>query len=551
MQERHIKYTAANNYLLLHRTILITPEQKEPWLAKHHEIIVEGWKENPLPKKPPKKKRPQPANLLHYKQRIRRDKKRRPLRQSQGSDVIILRYILTRQTALPTHLAEIFMATQAKKEAPDLSAIKLLGTMCFDHNNTLARQANTALYQQIILPLCDDFTTQSAHLSLLILATFIQQKANTIDKESRQALDREGLHTTDQLLARLYRIFNNTALTIEHQQQIQKICILSRVTIGADISITSIIIQRLHQQFPKIPITIIGPAHLPQLFNYPFLHHCPFEFIRNQSDYSQPGHWIHLQQLISKEQHHLQQQEFLLIDPDTRISQLGLLPLAPEQSTKVLPSRIDQTKPYSLSEITNSWLDSLLQTTAYIYPALAIQSSVPPVKNTDFTIVINFGVGQDLRKRVSLQFEKELILALIQQGESRIILDSGQGMDELDQAHTIEDFIKKQAGFIKSPHSFQRIQDSISVLASHIQQAHLFIGYDSCSGHIATACQIPSIICFKGAPNPRFYDRWLPENQAGHAYCLKITQKQLTDEERSLLIHSIIDIASSHYQTFQ
>lgn len=39
----------------------LTDEQKEPWLTLYHEIIAEGWEENPLPKKPPKKKRGRPA----------------------------------------------------------------------------------------------------------------------------------------------------------------------------------------------------------------------------------------------------------------------------------------------------------------------------------------------------------------------------------------------------------------------------------------------------------------------------------------------------------
>jgi len=35
----------------------LTPEQKAPWLKKYHEILSEGWTANPLPEKPPKKKR--------------------------------------------------------------------------------------------------------------------------------------------------------------------------------------------------------------------------------------------------------------------------------------------------------------------------------------------------------------------------------------------------------------------------------------------------------------------------------------------------------------
>ena len=39
----------------------LTSEQKEPWLKQYHEILSQGWEANPLPKKPPKKKKGQQA----------------------------------------------------------------------------------------------------------------------------------------------------------------------------------------------------------------------------------------------------------------------------------------------------------------------------------------------------------------------------------------------------------------------------------------------------------------------------------------------------------
>lgn len=39
----------------------LTQQQKEPWLEQYRTIMAEGWKKNPLPMKPPKKKRGRPA----------------------------------------------------------------------------------------------------------------------------------------------------------------------------------------------------------------------------------------------------------------------------------------------------------------------------------------------------------------------------------------------------------------------------------------------------------------------------------------------------------
>ena len=440
------------------------------------------------------------------------------------------------------------MATEPEKVSPNLSAIKLLGAMCYDRKTTISSPADHALYQKIIIPLCDDFTSRGVHLTNLILATLILQAARLNSPKCKKALDKAGLYTEKDILARIERVHNNPP---PQQKYIKKICLLSRVTIGADINITSIILQRLHHFFPDIPITIIGPNHLPQLFCQSFISHKRFEYQPNSSNSSHLTQWVELQQLIDHDQAGVTDQEFLLIDPDTRLSQLGLLPLAPEQCTHILPSRVDQALPLSLPEITNQWLDALLQETAYKHPLFQLCTLVKPATNTTFTITINFGVGNDANKRISLLFEQELIVALIRKGNTKVILDSGKGQEETEQASAIETFLTDQDIIQNVPNSFKRIHDSISTLASHIENSNLFIGYDSCSGHIATACHTPTIICFKGAPNSRFLERWQPQNQSKATTCLEIQQKQLNAHERSLLIQHIIDIASSHIQTFQ
>ncbi|MDA3970601.1 MAG: hypothetical protein PF442_04565 [Desulfobulbaceae bacterium] len=443
------------------------------------------------------------------------------------------------------------MAQEAKKKAPNLAAIKLLGAMCLDTNKILAAQADRSLYQKIIIPLCDDFSTQGFHVVNLILAALIQQSATLIADESRQILDNEGLQSAVHLIARLERIHSNAALSARHKNQVRKITLLSRVTVGADLAITSIIIQRLHNFFPDIPITLIGPDHLSELFNQPFLCHRLFDFNRDKPNYSRMGQWHKLKKMIDAEHSSLNNDEFLFIDPDTRLSQLGLLPLAPEESTRILPSRLDQATECSLSAITNSWLDVVLGETAFTYPAYDSPTGPPLKANRTFTIAINFGVGNDLEKRISLQFEQELTLALIRLGRTRVILDSGKGANEVKQAKAIESYVHEQETRHDMQDSFIRIQGSIATLASHIKNADLFIGYDSCSGHIAAASDTPTIICFKGAPNPRFQVRWQPQNRSGLTSCLEVGQKQFNDEERSLLIRRIIDIASSQFQQFQ
>jgi hypothetical protein len=446
-------------------------------------------------------------------------------------------------------MAEIFMATETAKKMPDLAAISLLAAMCFDKDTSLAEQADAALYQNIIIPLCDDFSINGALNVSHILARLITFTAHRIDGQLRQLLEHENLSREDQLLRRSQRICNKPPLHKTEQGRLKKICILSRVTIGADISITSIIVQRLLCHFPNIPIVLIGPDHLPQLFNSPGLHHKFFK-VPGENGLERMENGAGLKQVIAEERGTLKPEEFLLIDPDTRLSQLGLLPLAPERSTYILPSRT-VTSDQSLTTITNDWLDTLLGSSHYHYPMVKTKSAPSQKGDKRFTVVVNFGVGHDQNKRISRKFEQDLIMAIIEIGTIHIILDSGSGKEELHQSKAIETYLKEQPLLVQKPDAFKRVEQSVAELACNIKTADLFIGYDSCSGHIATACETPGIICFKGAPNPRFYARWQPQSRQKSTICLKVGQKRPTETERCLLISHIIDIASSHYQSFQ
>ena len=76
-------------------------------------------------------------------------------------------------------------------------------------------------------------------------------------------------------------------------------------------------------------------------------------------------------------------------------------------------------------------------------------------------------------KRISLLFEQELISALLGIGATQIILDSGKGEAELEQAKAIEAYVFQQHPEAKG--TLLRIKESIKDLASHIKKANLFV----------------------------------------------------------------------------
>ena len=54
--------------------------------------------------------------------------------------------------------------------------------------------------------------------------------------------------------------------SLSRHRDIKKILVLSRVTIGADIAVTSVIIQRLSERYPKAEMVLIGGGKLDEIF---------------------------------------------------------------------------------------------------------------------------------------------------------------------------------------------------------------------------------------------------------------------------------------------
>src|SRR5206468_4683529 len=160
----------------------------------------------------------------------------------------------------------------------------------------------------------------------------------------------------------------------------------------------------------------------------------------------------------------LKRTEYLIVDPDTRLTQLGLLPVersdlklrgshprehdltAQESEYLVFPSReYGSGTSQSLSELTSLWLDEVFGERVTTYPRVSLRGDdIEAARNLTNQmrhgsrpiIAINFGVGENQLKRVGGDFESSLVGRLIQEGVA-IVLDKGAGEDEISRADAV------------------------------------------------------------------------------------------------------------------
>jgi hypothetical protein len=299
---------------------------------------------------------------------------------------------------------------------------------------------------------------------------------------------RTGLHA-DHLVSRYERIRRPRVLDRD-PFTIENVFVLSRVTLGADVAITSIILDAAKQRFPNATIWFIGPKKSWELFTADSrLRHLSIAYGRGGTVDERLAVWSPLRDAVCLPRS-------VILDPDSRLTQLGLLPICQEEDYYLFESRsygADNSEP--LSVLTKRWVSETLGVSeAHPYIATGLDAA-------DFATTVSFGVGENPAKRVPDPFESELLKRL----PRPILIDKGAGGEE---AERVERAVSKAGGS-----NIVMWDGSFAGFAAHIQRSKLYVGYDSAGGHVAAACGIPTISIFAGAVSERMFHRWRPTGE--------------------------------------
>jgi hypothetical protein len=395
-------------------------------------------------------------------------------------------------------------------------------------NNTAA----SALFEIIVERLCDDFEGVPVEIYNQVMSQVISYcrtvpQGATLDKR----LADFGLLSFEALCHRA-NLVQNRKYTYKLDKPLKKVILLSRVTIGADVAILTVIIQRLVKVFPQAEFMVIGSPKLQGLFGgNPHIRICALTYPRLGGLFERFSSWHGTLEILDRETAPHCHEGTLLIDPDSRISQLGLLPLIRGENYLFFNSRrhASSSKGACMAELANHWVDSVFGTTDFCYPRVWMPSAMR-LKARNMTaslraagcnriVVVNFGVGTNPHKRVGIDLEKRLLPAILKDQKTVVLLDKGFGNEELGQSAMLLSNIRNQ-GFTTTDIRFEdseypRMSDgvigltcTIGEIAALIAESDEFIGYDSACQHIAAAVGTPTLTIFAGSNNADFIRRW-------------------------------------------
>lgn len=441
--------------------------------------------------------------------------------------------------------------------------VQRLAALATSSDEAVAQAATRALFSSLVEPLADSFQGDAVTFYNQLFAQVIDICRAT---ERGRELDRQ-LHafrlTSEQLLRLRAERLRQTRRCTRNDPDVKLAVVLSRVTLGADVAITSVMIERLLTELPGAEIVLVGSRKARELFGG------ERRIAFHEIDYDRGGtllerllSWPNVLASVCERTGLLKREEFLILDPDSRLTQLGMLPVIDSaddpQGINYLffPSReYGSETTSSIAELASDWLNEVFGGKGVTLPKLWL---LPPDREAASArlrslrcggrsrpvVTLNFGIGGNPLKRLGAGFERGLITSLLECG-ARIIFDRGSGqradavIGSLERRgrdrpiRMIEVTEENQVGLFTTDWQDCDLiiwRGRVGLLAALIEGSDLYIGYDSLGQHIAAALGTPCIDVMTGYACLRTVERWRPTGPKA-AHVIPIDTPTMNQEE--------------------
>jgi len=270
------------------------------------------------------------------------------------------------------------------------------------------------------------------------------------------------------------------AASISHPwPEAERVYVLSRITLGADVAVTSVLLDAAKRRYPSAEIVFAGPRKNYELFEAdPRIVHREITYARGGSlcdRLSASGElWF---------------DDGVVIDPDSRLTQLGLIRVCPDDRYRFFESRsFGGNGDERLPDLAARWADD---------PAARPYVSPRPASGPPVDISVSLGVGENPAKRLDDDFERQLLRMLAETGASVLVDKGGSAAERGRVERALMPGMRTHDG-------------AFAPFAAEIARSKLFVGYDSAAGHVASACGVPLMSITKGFASERMAARWRP-----------------------------------------
>ncbi|MCY3777228.1 MAG: hypothetical protein OXH11_14735 [Candidatus Aminicenantes bacterium] len=413
-----------------------------------------------------------------------------------------------------------------------------------------ARTGTRRLFRDLIEPLGDSFLVRDRRLQQQLLARIVTRVRRLPEAQSfHEGLDRVGLEDEDAVVDRARRLAGMKTPALP--RRVKRVLVPSRVTLGADLLLAGPIVRTCLDALPNAEIVFLGSRKNARLIapDSSRFRIRELSYPRRGSLLERMLAWVDVAAAVSEETLGLSaDRDLIVINPDSRFLQSGLLPLFPPGREAGSYFGWDpsvsgkETEERSQLEDLNRWLREMFRShprNPLRGPSLHLEHSVRRraqemmaslnLGRDPVLVGMNLGVGGNPDKRIHRNretvsdFERLLVTGLPDQGAT-LVLDAGMGRDELEQARQLYREIGERGHGTARIEGGRLLRDDPGTLpvrlvlfqgpvdefGALLEQCRIYVGYDSLGQHLAGALNLDLVTVFGGHASPLFARRWKP-----------------------------------------
>jgi hypothetical protein len=378
----------------------------------------------------------------------------------------------------PARLAEAILGDCIAGREPDADRVAQLTTLALDEDAAVALIASRSLFGALVEGLADRFEPALCGAYASLFSQVIAQAMPGLDSAS--------------LIGRYQEVRRVRPPSFAPTD----VYVLSRVTLGADIAVTSILMDGARQRFPHARLWFAGPRKAWELFEGSSWSFLEVPYGRTATLRDRLSAFEPLKSALDRP-------GVLLIDPDSRLTQLGVLPVCAPEAYHLFESRgFGGESDATLPALARRWVRQTLgieNAEPWFHPKLS--HTLPGAK----VATVSFGIGENPAKRVGDPFEEQTLRYLLESGW-QVLLDTGVPGGEEDRRVRAAVARLGAAGQAVALH-----EGSFASFAAFIAGASLYVGYDSAGQHVAAALDVPLVSIFGGFSCERMLERWSPD----------------------------------------
>ncbi len=406
--------------------------------------------------------------------------------------------------------------------SPDFAnASRTLAGLALCRDPAVSAAATEAVFGKIVEPWSDRFDPSHCDAYIAFMSEALYAPGSPI----AGVLADLGYPGPRDLAARYHRIRRGGAAVPLRKERVRTVVVLSRITLGADIAVTSTVIRAALEAFPAARVHLLAPEKsIDLLASDDRVLGRSMSYGRSALLSDRLQVWTEVRERVDESIVGLNTGEWVLVDPDSRLTQLGLLPLGDDRFYHFFESR--SAWPESAAPVgclAARWCASNWQVGGdEIMPFARVRSSgdgLPGQLRAERNrriAAVSFGVGGRSAKRLGTGFEDGL-LELLRACGYLTVLDCGAGHEEARDADArLQAFsgskVHRDEGDAAQAGLAELLswKGSLAGFGQLIRASSVYIGYDSAAAHLAAAHGVPVISVFAGAPTQRFRDRWTP-----------------------------------------